>query len=433
MSDSSRSTQFGLNSWTIASEISASAESQLDIMLTRADFVMLFDKSNLFRTIVDLKQKRHIPIRLLCPYTEYNKHVIRQLVPFLSYRSFTTSLSPGLSIFVRDGKDVYVIDEIRSGSSDSTENQEADSHNFSNSSKWLNPLVPSQRIALAKLLTHTFESLWLQSESYEALRLEKIHSDHLIDLISHDIGNHHQIMKMSLDLQEMLLRDLHIEENQRAHENSPAGLDSIRDTREQLAKLTSEFQGALQRSMNLVANVRKLGKLYHEKSLQLEKISLIDAIEKAETVVQASVPKSGSDKETTGKTLRIIVEHPALGSDSIEVLADDLCSEIFANLFSNSSKHGERSSVEIAVGIGSLELGGVNYWLVNVADNGKGISDEAKKMLFNRFAPKSRGAGLGLFIVKELVNRYGGKIWVEDKVSGDPSKGASFGIMLRAV
>lgn len=41
--------------------------------------------------------------------------------------------------------------------------------------------------------------------------------------------------------------------------------------------------------------------------------------------------------------------------------------------------------------------------------------------------------GLGLFIVKTLVESYGGLVWVEDRVKGDHSKGARFVVMLSAV
>jgi two-component system sensor histidine kinase KdpD len=40
---------------------------------------------------------------------------------------------------------------------------------------------------------------------------------------------------------------------------------------------------------------------------------------------------------------------------------------------------------------------------------------------------------MGLHIVKTLAARYGGKVWVEDRVSGDPSQGSVFKVQLPAV
>jgi signal transduction histidine kinase len=41
--------------------------------------------------------------------------------------------------------------------------------------------------------------------------------------------------------------------------------------------------------------------------------------------------------------------------------------------------------------------------------------------------------GLGLYIVKTLVESYGGRVWVEDRVAGDHTKGARFVVMLPTV
>jgi signal transduction histidine kinase len=78
----------------------------------------------------------------------------------------------------------------------------------------------------------------------------------------------------------------------------------------------------------------------------------------------------------------------------------------------------------------------MDYYRVVVEDNGPGISDNIKSRLFTRFSrgdTKTRGRGLGLFLVKSLVEDYHGKVWVEDRVPGDYTKGARFVVMLPAV
>ncbi|MEW6089058.1 MAG: ATP-binding protein [bacterium] len=66
---------------------------------------------------------------------------------------------------------------------------------------------------------------------------------------------------------------------------------------------------------------------------------------------------------------------------------------------------------------------------ISVSDNGPGISDEDQKKLFKKFSQletgfnhKTGGTGLGLVIARELVEKHGGKIWVES----EPSKGSTF-------
>jgi signal transduction histidine kinase len=70
-----------------------------------------------------------------------------------------------------------------------------------------------------------------------------------------------------------------------------------------------------------------------------------------------------------------------------------------------------------------------------IEDNGPGIPDELKNVIFNRNArgnTKAMGTGLGLYLVKTLVDDYGGSVKVEDRVAGDRSKGSRFIVVLPA-
>jgi signal transduction histidine kinase len=74
--------------------------------------------------------------------------------------------------------------------------------------------------------------------------------------------------------------------------------------------------------------------------------------------------------------------------------------------------------------------------VVTVEDTGPGIPDGMKETLFQRFSRienQGCGEGLGLSIVGMLVERYGGRVWVEDRVSGRPDLGAAFRFTLREV
>jgi len=71
--------------------------------------------------------------------------------------------------------------------------------------------------------------------------------------------------------------------------------------------------------------------------------------------------------------------------------------------------------------------------LVSVEDTGPGIPDADKQAVFHRYEQKRRGVGegLGLYLVRILVERYGGRIWVEDRVPGRPEEGAAFRFTLQ--
>ncbi|MDD4254661.1 MAG: PAS domain S-box protein [Methanofollis sp.] len=116
------------------------------------------------------------------------------------------------------------------------------------------------------------------------------------------------------------------------------------------------------------------------------------------------------------------------GTDGI-VAADELLSEVFANLIGNAVKFGGTGvTVWITVADRNGEVA------VTVADNGPGIPDDQKVRVFERFVRNSTrvsGKGLGLWIVKMLVERYGGSIAASDRVAGNPGEGAAMVVVLR--
>lgn len=110
------------------------------------------------------------------------------------------------------------------------------------------------------------------------------------------------------------------------------------------------------------------------------------------------------------------------GPDAM-VLADDLIDEIFANLIGNSVKFG---GPDVEVTISVREVG--DTVSVTVADTGPGIPDDLKPLIFERKErgkTKKSGKGLGLYIVRKLVERYGGSIRAGDRVPGRPEEGAA--------
>jgi signal transduction histidine kinase len=108
---------------------------------------------------------------------------------------------------------------------------------------------------------------------------------------------------------------------------------------------------------------------------------------------------------------------------------------LVVNLVSNAIKHtGDRADINI--GLDLVNDNGGKYCRVSVEDNGPGIPDDFKGVIFNRVlkgTSKARGMGLGLYLVKSLVGSHGGRVWAEDHVTGDHTKGVRFVVMLPAV
>jgi len=102
--------------------------------------------------------------------------------------------------------------------------------------------------------------------------------------------------------------------------------------------------------------------------------------------------------------------------------------QIFLNLLGNTIKFTPPG------GKLGIEVRRENNWCqVSVIDNGIGIKKEDQKMIFEPFwqldsptAKEKRGTGLGLTVAKQIVEKHGGRIWVES----EHGKGSRFTFIL---
>ena len=117
------------------------------------------------------------------------------------------------------------------------------------------------------------------------------------------------------------------------------------------------------------------------------------------------------------------------------VMATDLLGVVFSNIMSNAIKHSGHE-VNVVVRLSSVVRGGQEWARVEVEDDGPGVPDEKKAAIFDRSLmglTKPISRGLGLYLVKRLVDEYGGVVWVEDRVTGDHTQGARFVVELPAL
>jgi signal transduction histidine kinase len=102
--------------------------------------------------------------------------------------------------------------------------------------------------------------------------------------------------------------------------------------------------------------------------------------------------------------------------------------QVFSNLVVNAIKHAPPGS---AVELGVQRMGAEARFFVK--DQGPGIAPEDVPHVFDRFwqARRARraGVGLGLSIVKAIVEAHGGRVWVESQ----PHAGAAFWFVLPAI
>jgi light-regulated signal transduction histidine kinase (bacteriophytochrome) len=97
--------------------------------------------------------------------------------------------------------------------------------------------------------------------------------------------------------------------------------------------------------------------------------------------------------------------------------------QIFQNLLSNAIKYMDKPRSEIRIACSDQG----DQWKFSVRDNGPGIESRHFEKIFQLFqtlAPRDRieSTGVGLALVKKIVEIYGGRIWLESR----PGEGSTF-------
>ncbi|MDV2480724.1 PAS domain S-box protein [Methanoculleus sp. Wushi-C6] len=232
--------------------------------------------------------------------------------------------------------------------------------------------------------------------------------------------------------------------------------EALRHHAEDLARLNADLEYA-QREANLyldilthdIGNTENVSNLYADllvESLQ-EETEATDYARKLRRSVRRSIEILGMVSKIRrihfGKAELAPADLDAVIQDEIgrypagavryrghasRVLVDEHLAEVLSNLIGNAVKHGGPG---VAVTVRTEDAG--EFVRVSVEDTGPGVPDGEKEAVFHRYEQQKRGVGegLGLYLVKILVERYGGKVWVEDRVPGRPEEGAAFRFTLR--
>jgi light-regulated signal transduction histidine kinase (bacteriophytochrome) len=101
-------------------------------------------------------------------------------------------------------------------------------------------------------------------------------------------------------------------------------------------------------------------------------------------------------------------------------------SQVLANLIGNAIKYRAEEPPRIHVSAAEQD----SQWVVSVRDNGVGIDPRYQDQIFVLFkrlhGRDTPGSGVGLAICKDIVERHGGRIWVES----EPGRGSTFSFSL---
>lgn len=183
------------------------------------------------------------------------------------------------------------------------------------------------------------------------------------------------------------------------------------------ADYTDKFDDEGKEHMRLlVSRVHRMGNLI-DGILQYSRVGRVK-----ETPVTADVGEVVQDVINLiapPPNVTIIVENPL----PTLVIEPTRIQQIFQNLLSNSIKYSDKPRCEIRIAFSDED----DHWKFSVSDNGPGIESRHFDKIFQLFqtlAPRDRieSTGVGLALVKKIVEMYGGRIWIESI----PGKGSTF-------
>lgn len=179
--------------------------------------------------------------------------------------------------------------------------------------------------------------------------------------------------------------------------------------------MLNEIEAAGLRMTQLIDDLLRLSKLGHQ-ALRLDNVELETLVRSVGNEVDRQFPNRNVE-------LRI-------GSLPRTIADSSLLRQVFMNLLSNAYKF-TRDQARARIEIGSEMQNGERVYYVR--DNGTGFDMAEAERLFGVFQrlhndAEFEGTGVGLTIVQRIVQRHGGRIWVQ----ATPGEGASFCFTLAA-
>ena len=181
--------------------------------------------------------------------------------------------------------------------------------------------------------------------------------------------------------------------------------------------------------MHLIRNVRRSAQMIESDQVELVPMNLTRVLSQGAT---------DAENAFLAKKIKIRLNLPP---QDMWVVADGFLDEVVYNLLTNSVKYDEHEEVSIDVDATPVDVEGKSYFHVKFLDRGSGIPDDLKEKVFSKDfrkisraerpgPPKAKGAGMGLSIVKSLIDRYHARIWIENRVYEDYTRGSVFNVLL---
>jgi K+-sensing histidine kinase KdpD len=179
--------------------------------------------------------------------------------------------------------------------------------------------------------------------------------------------------------------------------------------REQLEELVASLQRGTLRLTRLIDNLLESIRIESgQLAIRRQPVEIAQVVEDAQELVSGLLVQRRQSLEVA-----LPDELPQIQGDAQRL------TQVVANLLANANKFGpEGSTIGVGAAVREREL---DLW---VEDEGPGVPEVEGRSIFERFyrsaeqEPEPRGLGLGLWIVKSIVDRHGGRVRVERTAAG---------------
>ena len=160
--------------------------------------------------------------------------------------------------------------------------------------------------------------------------------------------------------------------------------------------------------LNLIEDIIDVSKIEsNQLTLRLKEVDVVPLINKTVQSFQLAIPPVKSVQVVSN----IVLSKILVTADPVRL------EQILRNLLANAVKFTDKGQIEVNC------IQEKEFYVFSVKDTGIGIHIDHHQIIFDRFMKIDnnkqylyRGTGIGLFLSKQLVEMFGGKIWVESEV-----------------
>jgi PAS domain S-box-containing protein len=180
-------------------------------------------------------------------------------------------------------------------------------------------------------------------------------------------------------------------------------------------ELIGHIVASAERMKNLIAGLLKYSNNLNAGDISLTELASKDAVQWAVNNLKQAIEESGAVIE--------MGELPKIQGDMVTVV------QLFQNVIGNAIKYHGADPPRIGITAAAED----RKWVFSVADNGIGIAPAYHQTIFGLFkrlhGGQYQGTGIGLALSRRIVEKHGGRIWVES----EPGQGSTFKFTLPMV